>query len=185
MTSNCDEFYLVKDKDTCYDIAKSCSITLDQFYALNPAVEITCAKLWPGNYVCVSIIGVSPTTLITMTTPTTTQPWEMPHLRNFDLSKGQYVCPSRRPTPTPTNPGNGIATPMPSQAGMTSNCKKFYKDVKDDGCWSIAQQYKVDLNDFYKWNPAVGSTCANLWPDNYICVGYRTSVAFCITLFYL
>lgn len=36
MVNNCDEFYLVKDKDTCYDIAQAYKITLDQFYAWNP-----------------------------------------------------------------------------------------------------------------------------------------------------
>jgi LysM repeat protein len=171
MTSSCDEFYLVKDKDTCYDIAKSRSITLDQLYAWNPTVGNTCAALWPGNYICVSIIGVSPTTLITMTTPTTTKPWQMPPLCTFDLPKGQYVCPSATPTPSPTTPGNGIATPTPFQSGMTANCRKFYKAVRGDGCWAIANTYKIDLNEFYKWNPAVGSSCASLWPDNYVCVG--------------
>jgi transposase-like protein len=43
--------------------------------------------------------------------------------------------------------------------------------VKGDGCWAIANTYKIELNDFYKWNPAVGSTCAQLRPDNYVCVG--------------
>ena len=54
---------------------------------------------------------------------------------------------------------------------MTSNCKKFHKVVKNDGCWDIANTYKIDLNNFYKWNPAVGTSCGALWIDNYVCVG--------------
>lgn len=68
-------------------------------------------------------------------------------------------------------PGNGIATPTPIQSGMITNCKKLHRVVKGDGCWAIANTYKIELNDFYKWNPAVGSTCAQLRPDNYVCVG--------------
>lgn len=170
MTSNCDQFYLVKDNDGCYDIAKKYGITLDQFYAWNPAVGNTCAALWPTNYVCVSIIGVNPTTFVTKTTLTSSMSLAIPPPCTFDLAIGQYVCPSRTPTPAPTKPGSGIATPTPIQSGMTTKCEKFHKVVKNDGCWAIANTYKIDLNDFYKWNPGVGSSCATLGLDYYVCV---------------
>jgi LysM repeat protein len=169
MVSNCDDFYLVKDNDNCYNIAQAYKISLDQFYAWNPAVGNTCGTLWPTNYVCVSIIGIAPTTFVTTAKPTSTQPWLKPPLCTFDLSKGQYVCPSA--TPTPTKGGNGIATPTPFQSGMVNNCKRFYKVVKGDGCWAISQTYNIALDDFYKWNPGVGSTCATLQLDNYVCIG--------------
>lgn len=163
LISTCNKFYLVKDNDNCYDIAQTYKISLDQFYAWNPAVGSSCATLWPRYYVCVSIIGV--TTLTTSTRPsttakpTTTTSWVQPPLCTFNASKGEYVCPTSTPPPTTTKPGNGIATPTPYQAGMTSNCKKFHKVVKNDGCWDIANTYKIDLNNFYKWNPAVGTSC--------------------------
>lgn len=169
LISTCDEFYLVKDTDNCYNIAQTYQISLDQFYAWNPAVGSSCATLWPRYYVCVSLIGVS--TLTTTTKPTSTGPFVPPPLCTFNVTKGEYVCPSATPTPTTSKIGNGIATPTPIQAGMTTSCKKFYKVVKDDGCWAIANTYKIDLNDFYKWNPGVGSSCGTLWVDNYVCVG--------------
>ncbi|RMZ72427.1 domain-containing [Pyrenophora seminiperda CCB06] len=175
MISTCDEFYLVQDTDNCYNIAQNYKISLDQFYAWNPAVGNTCATLWPRYYVCVSLIGISTLTTstrpATTAKPTSTQPWSMPPLCTIDLSKGEYVCPSATPAPTTTKTGNGIATPTPIQAGMTNNCKKFHKVVKGDGCWDLANTYKIDLNNFYKWNPAVGSSCGALWVDNYVCVG--------------
>ncbi|KAH7380031.1 hypothetical protein BKA66DRAFT_442362 [Pyrenochaeta sp. MPI-SDFR-AT-0127] len=174
MVSNCDEFYLVIKDDNCYNIAQKYSITLDQFYAWNPAVGTQCGSLWPENYVCVSIIGfpVSKTTLLTTSRPLSSS-FVMPPPCRFDLSKGEYVC---EPTPTTTKPmttqpGNGIVTPTPIQTGMVSNCRKFYKVIIGDGCWAIANANGITLEDFYKWNPAVGSTCATLYPDNYVCIG--------------
>lgn len=73
-------------------------------------------------------------------------------------------------TPTPTS-GNGISTPSPIQTGMTSSCKTFYKTKSGDGCAAIATSYSISLTNFYTWNPAVGSTCASLWADTYVCVG--------------
>jgi LysM repeat protein len=171
MVSNCDEFYLVKKDDDCYNIAQKYSISLDQFYAWNPAVGTNCATLWPENYVCVSTIGVQPTktTLVTSTAKTTS--WTRPPPCWFDESKGQYNCNDPQPSPTTTKPGNGITTPTPVQSGITPNCKKFYKVVKGDGCWAIADAYKINLDEFYKWNPAVGTSCGGLYPDNYVCVG--------------
>jgi LysM repeat protein len=165
MVGNCNKFYFVVKDDNCYAIAQSNSVSLDQFYIWNPAAGSTCATLGLGTYVCVGTTNFAPTTLKTTAKPTTATPCIM----TFNLSKGQYECPTA--TPTPTKAGNGIATPTPFQAGMTTNCKKFYKVVKDDGCWAISNTYGISLDDFYKWNPAVGGSCATLYPDNYVCVG--------------
>jgi hypothetical protein len=122
-----NKFYFVVKDDNCYNIAQSNSISLDQFYAWNPAVGNDCATLRLGTYVCIATVGAAPTTLKTTAKPTSATFCTM----SFNRSKGQYECPT--PAPTPTRAGNGIATPTPFQAGMTTNCKKFYKVVKDDG----------------------------------------------------
>ncbi|KAH7075512.1 hypothetical protein BKA63DRAFT_602897 [Paraphoma chrysanthemicola] len=168
MVNNCDDFYLVKDNEICADIVKAYGISLEQFYAWNPAVGNTCSALRATYYVCVSTVGVSPSTLKTTIKPTSTS-WVKPSLCTFNLSKGEYVCPSANPTPTTTK--GGVATPTPVQSGMTGNCKRFYKVVKDDGCWAISNTYKIALDDFYKWNLAVGSSCAGLQYGYYVCVG--------------
>ncbi|CZR65826.1 uncharacterized protein PAC_15726 [Phialocephala subalpina] len=54
MVSSCTVFYEAKSSDGCYDIATAYGITLDQFYAWNPAVG-ACANLWPGYYYCVGM----------------------------------------------------------------------------------------------------------------------------------
>lgn len=39
---------------------------------------------------------------------------------------------------TPTQPGNGISTPVPTQPGMVSNCNKFYKVSPGETCDHVA-----------------------------------------------
>jgi hypothetical protein len=175
MALNCDTFYLVAKGDGCYNIAQSYSISLDQFYTWNPAVGTDCAALWPENYVCVSVIGVptsSKTTLVT-TARSQTSSFVLPSICRFDISKGEYVCDETPVTTTPTitSPGSGIATPTPHQNGMVSNCKRFYKVIKGDGCWAIADVNKISQDDFYKWNAGIGSKCEKLYPDDFVCIG--------------
>lgn len=148
MVSSCNRFYLVVSGDSCYDIAAAQGISLDNFYTWNPAVGSSCGGLWPDYYVCVGVIsdGTTTTTTTTTTTPTTT-------------------------STTTTTAGNGVTTPTPIQTGMVTNCNKFYQVVSGDGCYDIAAAAGIALNDFYTWNPAVGNTCAGLWPDYYVCVG--------------
>ncbi|KAH7382372.1 hypothetical protein DE146DRAFT_740009 [Phaeosphaeria sp. MPI-PUGE-AT-0046c] len=175
MVTNCNKFYLVKSGDGCWDIATSNGITTDQFATWNPAVGADCKGLFPTNYVCISIIGLT----APITTMKTSTIWVQPPLCTFNLSKGQYVCPTAgpttttKPTTTTTKTGNGIATPTPIQSGMTGNCKKFYKVVSGDGCWAISQAQKIDLNNFYSWNTAlnVGGECKGLQAGVWVCIG--------------
>ncbi|PCD24494.1 hypothetical protein AU210_013613 [Fusarium oxysporum f. sp. radicis-cucumerinum] len=74
-------------------------------------------------------------------------------------------------SPTPTNPGNGIATPSPIQPGMVDNCNKFYEFKDGEGCADILSKNQISLADFVKWNTGVGSLCTTLWPNVWVCVG--------------
>lgn len=150
---NCDEFYLVVVNDTCYDIAVKYGISLDQFYAYNPAVGSECLNLWAADYVCVGLSsgeGVSSTSgsASITSTPTITST-----------------------TVTGTSPTTPVTTPTPTQAGMVSDCDTFYYVQSGDGCWTIANEYGISLDDFYVWNPAVNDDCSGLWPDYYVYVG--------------
>jgi LysM repeat protein len=72
MVSNCDQFYLVVSGDTCSTIASNEGISLTDFYAWNPAVGTSCEYLGLGDYVCVDIIGYTPSTTTATSTTTTT-----------------------------------------------------------------------------------------------------------------
>ncbi|KAK4666249.1 hypothetical protein QC763_0070920 [Podospora pseudopauciseta] len=61
MVKNCDLFYKVKSGDTCAAIAASKGITVAQFTSWNPYVGSGCTLLWLDYYVCISIVGHTPT----------------------------------------------------------------------------------------------------------------------------
>ncbi|KAL4861861.1 hypothetical protein BDV12DRAFT_203586 [Aspergillus spectabilis] len=148
MVTNCDDFYLVVPNDSCFDIAAEAGIPLQTFYDWNPALGTSCGGLWPDYYVCVGIIGQSPTITTTTTSRTT------------------------------TTTGNGIATPTPTQPSMVGNCDRFYLVVSNDSCFDIAAEAGIALADFYRWNPAVGNNCGGLWPDYYVCIGILAKEVF-------
>jgi LysM repeat protein len=54
---------------------------------------------------------------------------------------------------------------------MTTSCDAFYDVQAGDGCWQISQDFTINLNDFYSWNPAVGTSCSGLDSGYYVCVG--------------
>ncbi|EWG47506.1 hypothetical protein FVEG_07588 [Fusarium verticillioides 7600] len=72
--------------------------------------------------------------------------------------------------PSPTKPSNGIKTPSPVQDGVTKSCKKFHMVQKTTTCASIQNYYKITMAQLYKWNPAIGAKCTNLWANYNVCV---------------
>nr|CDP29028.1 Putative protein of unknown function [Podospora anserina S mat+] len=72
--------------------------------------------------------------------------------------------------PSPTTPGNGIATPTPTQASIVNNCDEFYFVAVGDTCEIIAAKHGITQAQFLSWNPSVGSTCTGLWANAYACV---------------
>lgn len=149
MAPNCNKFVFVKEGDGfCGDISKKAGITTSDFYAWNAGVGTGCQNLWLDTYYCVGLIGMTTTSVQPPATTTTAKP------------------------STTTAPGNGVATPQPTQAGMVSNCNKFVLVKEGDGfCADIAKKAGISTSDFYKWNARVGTDCKNLWLDTYYCVG--------------
>ncbi|KAH8799634.1 hypothetical protein F5884DRAFT_111945 [Xylogone sp. PMI_703] len=89
MATNCNKFHLVVSGDQCGTIATNAGISLTQFYSWNPAVGSTCATLFLGYYVCIDVIGVTPTTTHTTTTTkgngvTTPTPIQTGMVKNCD-----------------------------------------------------------------------------------------------------
>ncbi|KFY31500.1 hypothetical protein V493_01051 [Pseudogymnoascus sp. VKM F-4281 (FW-2241)] len=132
MTTSCNRFRLVKAGDQCGNIASEAGISLAEFYRWNTGVGSKCGSLWASYYVCIGILGS---------------------------------------TPSPTTPGNGVATPSPTQPGMTTDCAKFHLVKSGDQCLTIAAGAGISHNNFYAWNPSVGSSCGTLYAGSYVCVG--------------
>ncbi|KAI9041497.1 LysM peptidoglycan-binding domain-containing protein [Aspergillus affinis] len=60
----------------------------------------------------------------------------------------------------------------PTLPGTASNCNRWYKIKKGDGCDSVQKSFGISAKDFFAWNPDVSSDCLkNFWVDNAYCVG--------------
>ncbi|CCF32599.1 LysM domain-containing protein [Colletotrichum higginsianum] len=75
-----------------------------------------------------------------------------------------------KPPVTTTAPGNGVATPQPTQPGMVNNCKKFHYVSEGNTCGQIISYNGITLANFVKWNSGVGATCQNMRAKTYVCV---------------
>lgn len=82
---------------------------------------------------------------------------------------------------TSTSTGDGISTPSPIQTGMISTCDKFYLVASEDTCAAITTTAGVSLTTFYAWNPAVGSSFADLEVSEYICIDIIRSTTTAVT----
>ncbi|KAJ6789644.1 hypothetical protein PWT90_08276 [Aphanocladium album] len=82
-----------------------------------------------------------------------------------------YACVGVIGGSTPTQPGNGIETPQPTQPHMVKNCNKFHYIYKDNTCGQITSFNHISQDDFATWNPDIGEQCTGIWADAYACVG--------------
>ncbi|PYH97518.1 hypothetical protein BO71DRAFT_396087 [Aspergillus ellipticus CBS 707.79] len=78
--------------------------------------------------------------------------------------------PPTTTTSTTTSSG-GTRPPAPTQPRAIATCKKRHTVVQGDGCWAIANKYGITLDQFYSWNPGVGTSCSSLWLGYAVCVG--------------
>ncbi|KAH7376631.1 hypothetical protein B0T11DRAFT_346723 [Plectosphaerella cucumerina] len=79
-------------------------------------------------------------------------------------------------TPTPTQPGNGVQTPQPTQQRMVTNCNKFDWVNDRETCDIVARRNGITVQQLQTWNPSVGSNCGGLWGSAWACVGLIRSL---------
>ncbi|GKT49645.1 lysM domain-containing protein [Colletotrichum spaethianum] len=144
--ADCNKWDIVVDGDSCGSMAADNGITVDQFYAWNPAVSKDCVKnLWLGQAYCVGVSGAG--SGVTTTRPSTSS--------------------TTAAAPTP---------PAPTHTGQPSDCNKWDVVVDGDSCGSMAADNGITVDQFYAWNPAVSKDCVtNFWLGQAYCVG-RSSV---------
>ncbi|RAK98561.1 uncharacterized protein BO80DRAFT_412501 [Aspergillus ibericus CBS 121593] len=70
------------------------------------------------------------------------------------------------------------ASTAPEQTGIAANCDAYYVVQKNDTCASIVAAFgNFTLTQFYSWNPAVGSSCADLDAGYAVCIGTTSSTS--------
>ncbi|KAL4981877.1 hypothetical protein BDW68DRAFT_183077 [Aspergillus falconensis] len=143
----CTAFHLVVSGDTCADIASAAGVSLTDFVTWNPNVGSDCSGLWLGYYVCIGTAS------------------------SLSSSNAGSSTSTFSTTASTTSGVNGVTTPTPYESGMIYDCDDFYLVVSGDTCASIVSDARISLDDFYAWNPTVGSDCSGLWLGYYVCVG--------------
>lgn len=148
--TRCGMYYAVRAGDTCASVTQIQSISLFDFYFLNPEVNSTsCNNLFLGYSYCVRAVGdiktyagyggqptnpcVGDTTVAASscyaTTYSTASAWTFPPI-NGTSSNGtttaNYTSYSITPVTAYPITGSANPTPKPYQSGMVSGCAEFY-----------------------------------------------------------
>ncbi|TLD08606.1 uncharacterized protein PgNI_07373 [Pyricularia grisea] len=138
--------------NSCERWAKYGGVTVEELVAWNPSLEGVECELKSGFSYCVQKEVIDHNDGEITTTTTTS-------------SSATGTSPGQTSTTALPSPTTGPSPPAETQPGAIESCKTWYVVVPGDGCWAISNQYGIALDDFYKWNPAVGSDCGKLWPD--------------------
>ncbi|RAK80254.1 LysM peptidoglycan-binding domain-containing protein [Aspergillus fijiensis CBS 313.89] len=182
--------------DTCHSFSADWGLDVQTFESLNPG--ITCPALVAGQNYCVvgtalsggsttsssSTLTTSTSTMTSLSSLTPHQPQQTGTAANcdqfylvqikdlckkieaqFDISATQLL----KWNPS-VDSGRSFHVLRSVSTGMTDNCSKFDLIQSGDSCEAIAVKYDIQLSTFYTWNPAVGSSCADLDVGYYVCV---------------
>ncbi|UKZ93577.1 uncharacterized protein TrAFT101_008487 [Trichoderma asperellum] len=150
--TRCGQWYYVEAGDFCSSILLKFSLTLSDFYFLNPQVDSRCSNLWANTSYCVKPVGnIETYSGYTITTAATT--FTRPETAT------DFV-----PSPVRT------ATLQPKASGTISDCYE-YENAFDatsklknlsaaNSCCSWAQYANVTVEQLLEWNPSLsGSNC--------------------------
>lgn len=69
------------------------------------------------------------------------------------------------------------STMGPIPTDTVSGCQQFYTVTDSDSCATVLTKSDITLEQFYRWNPSVGSTCTHLWIGEAYCVKGPASTA--------
>lgn len=120
-SSDCTHWFPAEEGDTCKAFLGSFGLKFDQFFAMNPSIKSDCTGLAQGTYYCIAT----------------------PKIPDGDDYTTTTSAPS---TPTTSRPSMAT-TPSPVQSSMVGGCDRFYDVQPGDGCWAIANQYGIALDD--------------------------------------
>ena len=79
-------------------------------------------------------------------------------------SKRNHVI--RRQAAPVTDPSN-LA---PGALNVAGGCTEFYTVPEGSYCYKVADEFGLELEEFYTLNPSVDSLCSNLWAESAYCV---------------
>ncbi|EFX06453.1 peptidoglycan-binding protein [Grosmannia clavigera kw1407] len=170
----CDCYIQVREEDkgyfNCSMFPTLFNITVNDVVALNPQLtsNVACdSNLWNGlvggyEQFCVerNTTGVSTGTSSSSTSTATSG--------QFSTTPMATITSTSVSTPSSTT---AVVPPAQTEPGTTSSCTVYHVVVSGDTCYAISTTYKISLDEFYGWNPNVGTDCSALWLGYAVCVG--------------
>ncbi|KAI5198887.1 hypothetical protein E4T38_07283 [Aureobasidium subglaciale] len=173
IASDCQDYYVVESGDGCQSIADASQITVTQLEAWNPAIGSDCKNLQPGYALCKYCGDLASDAGITLD-----QFYKLnPAVGNSCqyLVGGDYYCVATSSATKPTSTSKAASptcatAPGPTQTGVPCGCTKFIQQTTGKYCGDLASSASITLDQFYAWNPAVGTSCQFLAAGNYYCV---------------
>lgn len=82
-----------------------------------------------------------------------------------------YTSPASTTSAPPTSTSSS-GPPGPTHNGQPVNCNRWHVVEEGDNCATVPAKYKIDQEQFFKWNPAVSTDCLqNFWLGSAYCVG--------------
>lgn len=160
--------------NTCAYVAQQNGVAVQDLIAWNPSLTQENCTLASGYSYCV--VKTVETTTATFITTTLGGDSPVPTGATSTSATGQgssiTAAPSTSTTTSlPVSTTSTAAPPAQTQPGVIDSCKKFHTVVSGDYCFALTQEYGISLDQFYEWNPTVGTDCRNLWLGYDVCVG--------------
>jgi hypothetical protein len=157
--------YQVTEGDDCSLVSIANSISITDFYFLNPEIDANCTNLGLGEAYCIAAVG----DISTYSSYPTTTPL-------FTVTTASFPSVNTSIPAATSNPGYiYIPRYLPTAPGTLSGCK-FYRDYDDsmfnlNSCKVIALLYEVTTDNFLAWNPSLDSnmTTCSLQPGYSYC----------------
>ena len=67
-------------------------------------------------------------------------------------------------------PSSDPANLAPGALNVAGGCTQFYTVPEGSYCYLVADEFGLELEEFYTLNPSVDSLCSNLWAESAYCV---------------
>ncbi|KAF4545498.1 Carbohydrate-binding module family 50 protein [Lasiodiplodia theobromae] len=169
----CSRWHEVVEGDYCAYLTMRYSITLSDFYFLNPEVNSNCTNLELEKSYCVSAVG-DISTYPGYTTATATDGSSAPTIpATSTISFGSWVNLDDLPTATQPVVSSPANTGFPLANGTRADCLTYDDNARGDvSCNIITDEYFVQQSIFLQWNPSL---------DTYNCI-LKNETRYCALL---
>ncbi|KAJ5964996.1 uncharacterized protein N7479_004872 [Penicillium vulpinum] len=170
---NCSLWYTVQAGDTCAQLSIAQSISLPDFYFLNPEIDADCTNLQLDEAYCVKPVGsltsypnYTLTGYLPITVPTAT----------FSSVNTDIPTTTSYPGFVYTEP-----TQLPTAPDTLSGCYEYANPSNiNDLCRDLARDYEISMDQLVEWNPSLSnnkSTCTLTMTYSYCVLEYSNSTA--------